>query len=70
MAQAHVYVCEHTESTPAPFNTYGADTASCPARTRAATTDRVLREVAVRDGWSITDGLHLCPFHAAEATTS
>lgn len=41
----------------------------CPATSRAARSDEVLRLVAGRDGWVLLpDGTHRCPFHAGATT--
>ena len=41
----------------------------CPAISRAAKSDEVLRQVAGRDGWLVlADGSHRCPFHAGATT--
>lgn len=72
MSAAHVLVCD-VELVGAPIKLLPTasgvcDRYPCTARSRAAATDAVLREVAGRDGW-VRDGVRdLCPFHAAEAT--
>lgn len=65
---AQVWACDSPIVDPA--NQYGmADAHPCPATSRAARIDDVLRLVAGRDGWVLLpDGTHRCPAHAGATT--